>query len=121
MNQHWHLTLTDNRSQILPAPPIEFMADSLAGWQTARLTSAGVNVFLFEIEPRAVEYPMHAAHDAWLGYVATGSGTIFAGTANAKESEAAFYAGDFITFDPLTPHGWQNGPESTRILFFKPA
>jgi quercetin dioxygenase-like cupin family protein len=67
-----------------------------------------------------VEFPIHTSEDEWLAYVVSGAGTLYAGTSEMERTEGIEYqAGDFITFEADTPHGWKNGSAESRILFAK--
>lgn len=91
-----------------------------AGWKGAGLEDSGVFMFLFDVAPDAVEFPVHADEAEWLAYVVSGSGTLFTGTAALDRTDGAAYeTGDFITFRANTPHGWKSDGEASRILFVK--
>lgn len=104
------------------AAPAFSGGDFPAGWQGTGLEDSGVFMFLFDVSPGAVEFPVHADEAEWLAYVISGSGTLFAGTAAMEKTTGTRYsAGDVITFRAKTPHGWKTDGESNRILFVKRA
>ena len=104
----------------LEAP--EFSSADHAGWEGLGVEASGVFLFMFRIEAGAVDFPLHDSPDAWLGYVVSGSGTLHAGSADGKLMDSvAYQAGDFITFEPNTQHGWSNGGEPSKIMFVKVA
>lgn len=120
-----HITMLNNpgESSLSKQPTPEFSdVDFPPGWQGLTLEDSGVFMFMFNISPRADEFPIHVSEDEWLAYVVSGSGTLYAGTADMqKTDDMAYEAGDFITFAADTPHGWLNGSEKSRILFVKRA
>ena len=94
--------------------------DFPAGWVGLAVEDSGIFMFMFNIAADAAEFPIHASEDAWLAYVVSGSGTLYAGTADSERTGGVEYeAGDFITFEAGTPHGWKNGAAPGRILFAK--
>ncbi|WP_078086133.1 cupin domain-containing protein [Microbulbifer mangrovi] len=94
--------------------------ENMPGWKARSVDDAGIFMFQFSIEPGAVEYPIHTSDEAWLAYVASGYGTLFAGDTEENRTEGADYqAGDFITFKPNTPHGWLNGDSPSVIVLTK--
>lgn len=98
----------------------EFSALDFTGWQGVSLEDSGVFMFVFIIEPEAVEFPIHSSEDAWLAYVISGTGWLYAGSVDQQATESIEYrSGDFITFQADTPHGWKNGGEKSKILFVK--
>ena len=100
----------------------EFEALDFKGWQGRAVEDSGIFMFMFDIAPDAVEFPIHADDAEWFALVISGSGTLFAGTADMQQSDGMDYeAGDYITFQGGTPHGWKNGGEPCRILFVKRA
>ena len=96
--------------------------ENMPGWKARAMEDAGIFMFQFEIEPGAVEYPIHTSDEAWLAYVASGQGTLYAGDAGENRTEGVQYQeGDFITFKPNTPHGWLNGNEESILVIVKPS
>ena len=92
------------------------------GWEAESIEFEDVFMFIFTIQPDAVEFPIHSSKDKWLAYVISGSGILIAGDTNNEKSQSMGYkAGDFITFEANTPHGWKNGGQPGKILFVKQA
>ncbi|WP_370979050.1 cupin domain-containing protein [Agaribacterium sp. ZY112] len=92
------------------------------GWSGMGLEASGVFMFVLKVAAGADEFDIHASEDAWLAYVASGSGSLSAGTADMKATQSLSYKeGDFITFDANTPHGWVNDNSESRLLFVKQA
>lgn len=122
MNHHYLMTDQGGHSAIETLVAPEFGAAEYPGWEALSLETEGLSFFMFKIAPGAAEYPLHAAPDEWIGYVVSGSGVLYAGDEEGRQSEqVAFTAGDFITFKPNTQHAWKNGSEESRILFVKVA
>lgn len=105
----------------LDAP--EFAAADYDGWESLAVEASGIFFFMFKIDADAVDYPLHASPDAWLGYVVEGAGYLTAGNQDGSQEldRATYQAGDFITFEPNTQHGWSNGNTPAKILFVKTA
>ncbi|MBY6188933.1 cupin domain-containing protein [Microbulbifer agarilyticus] len=120
-----HLTMFEHQgaSTIEVAEAPSFTShENMSGWKARAVEDAGIFMFQFAIEPNAVEYPVHTSDEAWLAYVVSGHGTLYAGDANGNRTQGVDYrAGDFITFKPNTPHGWKNGDEKSQIAFVKTA
>lgn len=120
-----HIVMTNNNgaSELARSPLPEFDAgDFPQGWKGLGIEASGVFIFMFNIAADAVEFDIHASEDEWSAYVVSGSGTLYAGTAEMERTEGMDYqAGDFITFEANTPHCWQNGGEASKILFTKKA
>lgn len=113
----------EGASQLESSPAPQFDESGFPdGWKGMALEDSGVFIFMFEIAEGAVEFPVHASEDEWLAYVVSGSGMLYAGTAAMDRTEGVAYsAGDFITFEGNTPHGWKAAGEPSRILFAKKA
>ncbi|MCQ3830399.1 cupin domain-containing protein [Microbulbifer elongatus] len=123
MSKHFIMFEHQGASGIETTDAPEFTShENMPGWKARAVEDAGIFMFQFEIEPGAVEYPIHTSDEAWLAFVASGHGTLYAGDAEENRTEGVRYqAGDFITFKPNTPHGWLNGNEKSLILIVKPA
>lgn len=121
MGKHILMTNEQGASMLASTPLPEFDAGEFpAGWSGLGVEDAGIFMFMFNVSAGAAEFPLHASEDEWLAYVVSGSGTLYAGTADMKQTDSiAYQAGDFITFKADTPHGWKNGSEASRILFTK--
>jgi quercetin dioxygenase-like cupin family protein len=92
----------------------------VSGWRGRVVEDSGIFMFMFDIAPDAEEFPIHTDSAEWLALVISGSGTLYAGTADLQKSDAMNYAaGDFISFQGSTPHGWKNDNAPSRILFVK--
>jgi quercetin dioxygenase-like cupin family protein len=122
MSSHIIMSNDNGASSLAASPVPEFEAFDFKGWQGRAIEDSGVFMFLFDIAADAEEFPVHADQAEWLAYVVSGSGTLYAGTADMQRTEGmAYAAGDYITFQAGTPHGWKNGGEPSRILFVKRA
>lgn len=119
MSKHYLMTDASGVSALAETDVPQFSSADVAGWEGLSVEAAGVFFFMFRIAPGAEEFPMHAAPDAYLGYVAKGSGQLHVGTEADKMESVTFNEGDFITFEPDTMHGWTNGPEESKILFVR--
>jgi quercetin dioxygenase-like cupin family protein len=120
MSKHIIMTEANGSSFLKQQAAPTFAATEYKGWKGLALEDSGVFFFMFEIEPGAVEYPLHASGDEWLAYVIEGSGELISGEGNTRQlDKMAFAAGDFITFKKNTPHAWRNGNGKSRILFSK--
>ena len=90
------------------------------GWDGQSIEFGNVFMFIFTIQENAAEFPLHSSEDTWIAYVASGSGTLIAGdNQNNKTQEMHYAAGDFITFDANTPHGWKNDKQVSKIILSK--
>ncbi|XPF94538.1 cupin domain-containing protein [Colwellia sp. RE-S-Sl-9] len=90
------------------------------GWDGVSIEYADVFMFIFTIQPDAAEFPIHSSQDKWLAYVISGSGTLIAGNSQNEQTQSMEYkAGDFISFEADTPHGWKNNKQLSKILFTK--
>ena len=122
MASHIIMSNVDGASALAKSPAPEFEAFEFKGWRGRAVEDSGVFMFLFDIAPDAEEFPIHADEAEWLALVLSGAGTLYAGTADMQKTEGMDYqAGDYITFQGGTPHGWKNGGEPSRILFVKRA
>lgn len=120
MSKHIIMSEAKGSSYLKEQPAPTFAPADHAGWKGLSLEDSGVFFFMFEIEPGAVEYPLHASSDEWLAYVVAGSGELISGEGNTRQlDKVTFAAGDFITFKANTPHAWRNGSGKSRILFSK--
>ena len=120
MSSHIVMSNDQGASTLSRSPVPEFSDMDVAGWQGVSLEDSGVFMFMFNIAANAEEFPIHADAAEWLAHVISGSGTLYAGTADlAKTTGIDYEAGDFITFQANTPHGWKNGGSPSRILFVK--
>ncbi|MCU4675629.1 cupin domain-containing protein [Catenovulum sp. 2E275] len=100
----------------------KFEALEHQGWNGATIEESGVFVFMFDIEKDAVEFPLHASDQVWMGYVVSGSGTLYAGCANEEKTGQVHYqAGDFISFAANTLHGWENDCQPSKLMFIRQA
>ena len=122
MASHIIMSDTGGSSSLAKSPAPGFEAFEFKGWQGRAVEDSGVFTFMFDIASDAEEFPIHADDAEWLALVISGSGTLYAGTADMKKTESMNYqAGDYITFQGGTPHGWKNGGKPSRILFVKRA
>lgn len=122
MSSHIIMSNNDGASSLAKSPAPEFDALDFQGWQGHAVEDSGIFMFMFDIAPDAVEFPVHADEAEWLALVISGSGTLFAGTTEMQKTDGIEYqAGDYITFEANTPHGWKNNGEASRILFVKRA
>ena len=122
MASHIIMSNDSGASTLSKSPAPEFEDLDFAGWKGRAVEDSGLFMFMFDIAPDAVEFPVHADEAEWLALVLSGSGTLFAGTADMQKTDGMDYeAGDYITFEANTPHGWKNGGEPSRILFVKRA
>lgn len=122
MSNHIIMSNNNGASELVKSQVPNFEALEFEGWHGRAVEDSGVFTFIFDIEPDAEEFPIHADQAAWLALVISGSGTLFAGTANLKKTDGmAYQAGDYITFQGGTPHGWKNGGKPSQILFVKRA
>lgn len=121
MSDHIQMINEDGASRLSKTPLPEFDAgDFPQGWGGLAVEDSGIFMFMFNVEAGALEFPVHASEDEWLAYVVSGSGILYAGTAEMEQTEGMDYqAGDYITFEAHVPHGWKNGPAASRILFAK--
>ncbi|QIA63571.1 cupin domain-containing protein [Vibrio astriarenae] len=114
------IKLTDKsalESSMLPQfTPLDFR-----GWKGISMQNSSLFMFLFDVEPDADKFPLHADESEWMAYVIEGEGKLVAGniTCNEETEAISFQQGDFISFAPNTPHAWQPGPKKTKILFCK--
>jgi len=97
----------------------QFTPADFPGWESIQTEGEGVFFFLFKVSSGAEEFPLHAAPDAFLCYVAKGGGILYSGSSEKKTDEVSFSEGDLISFDPNTQHAWKNGDQETKILFVK--
>lgn len=122
MSDHIIMSNVNGASSLAKSPAPEFEALEFKGWQGRAVEDSGIFMFMFDIAANAEEFPIHVDEAEWLALVLSGSGTLFAGTADLQKTEGMDYqAGDSITFQGGTPHGWKNGGKSSRILFVKRA
>ena len=122
MSSHIIMSNDNGASSLSASPAPEFEALDFAGWGGRAVEDSGVFMFLFDIAPDAIEFPIHADDAEWLALVISGSGTLFAGTADMQKTDGMNYqTGDYITFQGGTPHGWKNDAAPSRILFVKRA
>ena len=122
MSSHIIMSNDNGASTLSKSPSPEFEALEFKGWQGRAVEDSGVFMFMFDIAPDAEEFPVHADDAEWLALVLSGSGTLYAGTADMQKTDGiAYAAGDYITFQGGTPHGWKNNGEPSRILFVKKA
>ncbi len=122
MHKHYLMTDQSGISALSELAAPEFSAADYAGWEGLSAEAGGVFFFMFKISADAVEYPMHASPDEWLGYVVVGEGELFSGNASGEKlGSVSFKAGDFITFMANTQHAWKNGGQESKILFVKKA
>ena len=119
MSRHYLMTEKQGTSFLEEVEGPSFSSTDVDGWEGLTVEAAGVFFFMFRIAPNAVEFPMHAAPDEYLGYVVRGSGKLHAGTEQEKLESVDFNEGDFITFKPDTMPGWTNGPQESKILFVR--
>ncbi|QKX17569.1 cupin domain-containing protein [Microbulbifer sp. YPW1] len=121
MSKHHIMFEHESASTIETVDAPDFTShENMSGWKARAVEDAGIFMFQFEIDPGAVEYPIHTSDEAWLAYVVSGHGTLYAGDAGENRTEGITYgAGDFITFKPNTPHGWVNGDDKSLILLAK--
>jgi len=120
MNEQSRLYLVQSSSGALmhttEAMP-EFEANA-PGWQARWVDANGIKVHMVKGEPGA-SYPIHDA-GAWIAYVFAGPGTLLLeDTETGTISRVPYRAGDVFYFGPDTPHGWENGPEPTEMVFMK--
>ena len=122
MSNHIIMSNDNGASSLATSPAPEFEAFDVKGWQGRAVEDSGVFMFMFDIAANAEEFPLHVDAAEWLALVISGSGTLYAGTADMQKTDGMEYrAGDYITFEANTPHGWKNGGEPSRILFVKRA
>ena len=122
MASHIIMSNVDGASALAKSPAPEFETFEFKGWQGRAVEDSGVFMFLFDIAPDAEEFPIHADEAEWLALILSGAGTLYAGTADMQKTDGMDYeAGDYITFQGGTPHGWKNGGAPSRILFVKRA
>lgn len=122
MNSHLVMSMQGDSSVIKANNPPKFSALDVEGWYGASLEDAGLFAFMFRIDANAPTYPIHSDPASWIGYIISGGGKLYCGDIDGNQSEFADYsAGDFITFMPDTPHGWQNGDIESEILLIKKA
>ena len=122
MASHIIMSNIDGASSLAKSPAPRFEAFEQKGWQGRAVEDSGIFMFMFDIAPDAEEFPIHADEAEWLALVISGSGTLYAGTADLQKTEGIDYeTGDYISFAANTPHGWKNGGEPSRILFVKRA
>lgn len=122
MSDHIIMSNNNGASKLAKSPAPKFEALDFKGWQGRAIEDSGVFMFMFDIAPDAEEFPIHVDEAEWLAVVLSGSGTLYAGTAELQKTDGIKYrAGDYITFEPNTPHGWKNGGDPSRILFVKRA
>ena len=122
MSSHIIMSNDNGASTLSKSPAPEFEALEFAGWRGRAVEDSGLFMFMFDIAPDAEEFPVHADDAEWLALVVSGSGTLYAGTAEMQKTDGiACQAGDTITFQGGTPHGWKNDAAPGRILFVKRA
>ena len=122
MASHIIMSNESGASTLSKVPAPDFDALEFKGWQGRAVEDSGIFMFMFDIAPDAEEFPIHADEAEWLALVLSGAGTLYAGTADMQKTDGMDYeAGDYITFQGGTPHGWKNGGEPSRILFVKRA
>lgn len=130
MAKHIVMRATAEGSELTETPlataaPIELpQADGtpapLAGWKVRVVEDMGVTLLKLEVSEQAVEFPIHSSDDKWLAYVASGAGTLFSGShSEQKGAGVAYQAGDYITFEASTPHGWISDAGGCELLFVK--
>ena len=122
-NQHILMSAKQGGSVLSKTAAPAFNANDFPeGWSGAGVEASGVFMFVLNIAEGAAEFAIHASEDAWLAYVVSGSGTLYAGDAHSQKTEALTYqAGDYITFEAHTPHGWVNDGAESILLFVKPS
>ncbi|MCM2678509.1 cupin domain-containing protein [Echinimonas agarilytica] len=124
MSQHILMSEKEGQSYLASQAAPEFNANDFPeGWSGAGVEASGVFMFILKVDKESDTFELHASEDAWLAYVVSGSGTLLAGTADEQRTESVAYAaGDFITFEANTPHGWINNIDAeSRLLFVKQA
>lgn len=123
MANHIVMSEKDGASFLSQSAAPEFSSDDFpGGWEGMGVEASGVFIFVLKVAADAEEFPIHASEDEWLGYVVSGSGTLYAGTAESEKTEGKEYSeGDFVTFEANTPHGWVNAGGESKILFAKKA
>lgn len=122
MSSHIIMSNVNGASALSKSAAPKFEALDFEGWQGRAVEDSGLFMFMFDIAPDAEEFPIHADDAEWLALVLSGRGTLFAGTAEMQKTDGVDYAaGDYITFQGSTPHGWKNSDEPSRILFVKRA
>ena len=121
MVSHIEMLANEDGSNLARQNAPEIIVDDFPkGWDGQSMEFGGVFMLIFTIQPDAVEFPLHSSEDTWLAYVVTGSGTLIAGdNQENKTQEMQYKAGDFITFDANTPHGWKNDNQLSKILCTK--
>lgn len=122
MSSHIIMSNDNGASTLSKSATPDFEALDFPGWRGRAIEDSGLFMFMFDIAPDAVEFPIHADEAEWLALVISGSGTLFAGTPDMQKTDGMDYqAGDYITFQGGTPHGWKNNDAPSRILFVKRA
>ena len=122
MSDHIIMSNDNGASALAKTSAPRFEALDFEGWQGRSVEDSGIFMFMFDIAPDAEEFPVHADDAEWLALVLSGSGTLFPGPADMQKTEGMdYHAGDYITFEGGTPHGWKNNGEPSRILFVKRA
>lgn len=121
MASHIEMSAHNDGSNLVRNTAPDIVIDEFPeGWDGQSFEFGNVFMFIFTIQANAVEFPLHSSPDTWLAYVISGSGTLIAGDSNDnKTQEMQYSAGDFITFDANTPHGWRNDNQKSKILFTK--
>lgn len=120
MSKHIIMSEAGGSSFLEEMPAPAFTPADFPGWSGLSLEDSGVFLFMFDIAPDAVEFPLHTSPDEWLAYVVAGAGELVSGEGETRQLESVpFAAGDFITFRANTPHAWRNGGVASRILFVK--
>ena len=95
-----------------------FRAGDVPGWQARWVDANGIRVHIGKGEPGA-SFPIHNT-GAWIAYVVAGPGTLLLkDTKTGTISRVSYRAGDVFYFGPDTPHGWENGPEPSEMVFVK--
>ncbi|MEO0796694.1 MAG: cupin domain-containing protein [Verrucomicrobiota bacterium] len=122
MATHYKMIDDNGTSSIETLDAPVFTPTDHEGWFGQAFEASGLFCFILKVESEAAEFPLHAAPEAWIGYVVAGNGTLYSGDgAGDKLKEVSYNTGDFFTFEPKTQHAWKNGVGESKIFFAKVA
>jgi quercetin dioxygenase-like cupin family protein len=81
-------------------------------------TPWGITGYVFSC-PKGAAWPLHTGPDRWWGYVAIGTVESTLGTADKANETHTLSAGDVITFEPNTNHGWLVTSDVLEFFFIQ--
>ncbi|WP_026958309.1 cupin domain-containing protein [Aliagarivorans taiwanensis] len=108
------------KSEPIALPQANAEPAPLTGWSSRMVEDMGLSMLKLTITEDAAEFPIHSSDEPWLAYVVCGQGTLYSGSHQQDKGTGIEYqAGDYISFEANTPHGWLNRANYSEILFVK--